>query len=249
MIKIEGLKKSFSKTEVLKDINLKITKGETIAIIGPSGTVKSTLLRCLNFLERPDAGKIKIGDCSIDAQKVSEKEINNLRKKTAMVFQNYSLLKNKTALQNVMEPMVVIQKIKKNEAEKIALSLLEKVGMLEKKDAYPRELSGGQQQRVGIARAMAIPAELILFDEPTSSLDPELVGEILKLISNLSHESDTAKIIVTHEMNFAKEVADRMIFLEDGIVAMSGTPKEVFNCQNVRIQKFINSLNNLMEKE
>ena len=220
MIKMQNVKKNFGKTEVLKDINLEISKGETIAIIGPSGTGKSTLLRCLNFLERPDAGKIKIGDCSIDAQKVSEKEINNLRKKTAMVFQNYSLLKNKTALQNVMEPMVVIQKIKKNEAEKIALSLLEKVGMLEKKDAYPRELSGGQQQRVMIAKALVSDPKVIILDEPTTGIDAASEKSLYALLNKLNKESKITIIIVSHDFEKISQYTNKIFSVNKNKVSL-----------------------------
>ena len=242
MIKINNLQKSFGDTKVLKGIDLEVENGEVVAIIGPSGTGKSTLLRCMNFLEMPDKGIITIGDTSVDASNCTKKEIYNFRKKSAMVFQSINLLKNKTAIQNVMEPMVVVQKMPKKEAKDIALGLLEKVGVLEKKDSYPRNMSGGQQQRVGIARALASSAEVILFDEPTSSLDPELVGEVLNIIKKVAEESKVTMIIVTHEMKFAREVADTIIFLENGVIAEKGDPSEIFeSCKNERVNKFVHN--------
>ena len=244
MIKINNLKKAFGDTEVLKGIDLEIEKGEVVAIIGPSGTGKSTLLRCMNFLEVADEGIITIGDTSVNVSNCTKKEIYDFRKKSAMVFQSINLLKNKTAIENVMEPMVVVQKIPKKEAKDIAIDLLQKVGVLDKKDSYPRNMSGGQQQRVGIARALASSAEVILFDEPTSSLDPELVGEVLNIIKKLAEESKVTMIIVTHEMKFASEVADTIIFLENGGIAEKGTPKDIFeSCKNERINKFIHNFN------
>lgn len=242
MIKINNLQKTFGDTKVLKGIDLEVEKGEVVAIIGPSGTGKSTLLRCMNFLEMPDEGIITIGDTSVNASNCTKKEIYNFRKKSAMVFQSINLLKNKTALQNVMEPMVVVQKMPKKEAKDIALGLLEKVGVLDKQDSYPRNMSGGQQQRVGIARALASSAEVILFDEPTSSLDPELVGEVLNIIKKVAEESKVTMIIVTHEMKFAREVSDTIIFLENGVIAEKGTPSEIFeSCKNERVNKFVNN--------
>lgn len=244
MISIKNLNKRFGDLVVLKDITLDIEEGEVVALIGPSGTGKSTLLRCLNYLTEPTEGVITIDGFTIDVKTATKKDIYNLRKKTAMVFQNYNLLNNKTALQNIMEPMITVQKKSRKESEKTALDILDKVGLLDKKNAYPREMSGGQQQRIGIARAMAVSAKVILFDEPTSSLDPELVGEVLNVIKKLAKSNKTTMIIVTHEMKFAKEVADRMIFLENGLVAGMGTPKEIFeNCKNERIRKFVNTIN------
>ena len=244
MIQIKDLKVKFEKTEVLKGINLNIKKGEVVALIGPSGTGKSTLLRCLNYLTKPTSGTITIDNFTLDTEKVTNKDIHNLRRKTAMVFQNYNLLKNKTAIENIMEPMITVQKINKKQAYDKAMKLIDKVGLRYKKDNYPRELSGGQQQRIGIARAMAVSSDVILFDEPTSSLDPELVGEVLNVIKDLALSHNKTMIIVTHEMQFAREIADRMIFLENGVVAGEGTPEEIFkNCKNERIQKFINIFN------
>lgn len=240
MIKINNLQKSFGDTKVLKGIDLEIEKGQVVAIIGPSGTGKSTLLRCMNFLETPDEGVITIGDTSVNVSNCTKKEIYDFRKKSAMVFQSINLLNNKTAIQNVMEPMIVVQKMPKKEAKDIALSLLEKVGVLDKKDSYPRSMSGGQQQRVGIARALASSAEVILFDEPTSSLDPELVGEVLNIIKKVAEESKVTMIIVTHEMKFARDVADTIIFLENGVIAEKGTPSEIFeSSKNERVNKFV----------
>ncbi|WP_434303607.1 amino acid ABC transporter ATP-binding protein [Clostridium botulinum] len=251
MIKIEHLKMQFEQAVILKDISIQIGHGEVVAIIGPSGTGKSTFLRCLNFLVKPTEGKITIDGFTVDAKTASKKDIHELRQKTAMVFQNYNLLKNKTAIQNIMEPMITVQKKTKKEAEEIAIDLIKKVGLLEKRDAYPREMSGGQQQRIGIARAMAVNTNVILFDEPTSSLDPELVGEVLTVIKQLAEEHNKTMLIVTHEMKFAKEVADKMIFLEDGYIAGMGTPKDIFqNCTNERIKKFVNTVtaNSLEDK-
>ncbi|CAB1262827.1 putative sulfur aminoacid ABC transporter (ATP-binding protein) [Clostridiaceae bacterium BL-3] len=249
MIKVEHLKVQFGQSVVLKDINIEIDKGEVVVLIGPSGTGKSTFLRCLNFLVRPTEGRITIDGFTVNAKIASRKDIYQLRLKTSMVFQNYNLLKNKTALRNIMEPMVTVQKKSKDKAEKIALDLIKKVGLLEKKDAYPKEMSGGQQQRIGIARAMAVNANVMLFDEPTSSLDPELVGEVLTVIKQLAVESNKTMLIVTHEMKFAREVADRIVFLEDGCIAGMGTPQEIFeNCTNERIRKFVNTVSsNIME--
>ncbi|HDF2642849.1 TPA: amino acid ABC transporter ATP-binding protein [Clostridioides difficile] len=224
MIKVENLHKSFKGTEVLKGINLEINQSEVVAILGPSGTGKSTLLRCLNYLVEPTKGKIMIGDVKVDVERTTKKDIANLRKHTSMVFQNYNLFKNKTALENIMEALIVVHKKGKQEAREISLKLLDKVGMLDRKDFYPSKLSGGQQQRIGIARAMAVNPNVILFDEPTSALDPELVGEVLSVIKSL-----------------AKEVADKIIFMDKGVIAEEGTPDEIFNNpKNERTAKFLN---------
>lgn len=240
MIKVENLEAGFDGVKVLDQLNLSFAEGEIAAIIGPSGAGKSTFLRCLNFLAVPTSGKITIDGCTVDAGTVTGQEIYALRRKTAMVFQQYHLLKNKTALQNVLEPMLTVQKMPKAEAVEIAERLLAQAGMLEKKDAYPKELSGGQQQRVGIARALAVNTRVILFDEPTSSLDPELVGEVLTMIRQLALEHKKTLLIVTHEMKFAREVADRIIFLDGGRIVADGTPQEIFEtCENPRVKKFI----------
>ncbi|WP_297437241.1 amino acid ABC transporter ATP-binding protein [uncultured Clostridium sp.] len=239
MIKVESLKKSFKDNEVLKDINLEVQKGEVVVILGPSGSGKSTLLRCLNYLEKPNGGKITIGDVKIDTSRAKGKDITNLRKQSAMVFQSYNLFANRTVLENITEALLIVKKMKKQEAQEIGINMLEKVGLADKKDAYPKTLSGGQKQRVSIARAMAINPQVILFDEPTSALDPELVTEVLSVIKGLAKEHRTM-IIVTHEMTFAKEVGDRIIFMEDGFVVEEGTSKEIFtNPKKDRTKEFL----------
>ncbi|WP_296627443.1 amino acid ABC transporter ATP-binding protein [uncultured Negativibacillus sp.] len=241
MVEVTGLSKTFGKdTEVLKDINLKIKKNEVVAILGPSGTGKSTLLRCLNYLCEPTTGTVRVGNVTVDAAHHTRQEVRNLRRQSAMVFQGYNLFKNKTAKENVMEALVTVQKKPKAEAEQIALKLLEKVGMLERKDFYPAKMSGGQQQRVGIARALAVNPDVLLFDEPTSALDPELVGEVLNTIKQLAEE-DTTMILVTHEIRFARNVATRIIFMDGGQIVVDGTPEEVIDHpENPRLRQFLN---------
>ncbi|WP_434164196.1 amino acid ABC transporter ATP-binding protein [Bacillus thuringiensis] len=243
MIEIRDLYKSYKHNEVLKGISLTVNKGEVVVIIGPSGSGKSTLLRCLNLLEQPEDGSIRIEDLEIHVKKFYKKEIIQLRQKTAMVFQNYNLFKNKTALQNITTALTVVQKKSEEEAQEIARNLLKQVGLADKEASYPSMLSGGQQQRIGIARAMALNPAVLLFDEPTSALDPELVNEVLQVIKDLARQHITM-VIVTHEMNFAKEVADRIIFMADGIVVEQGTPEEIFrNPKKERTKKFLRQLN------
>lgn len=239
MLEIKNLSKSFGNQQVLDHISLKIEKGKVIAVIGPSGTGKSTLLRCINVLERPEEGTIQLDDQIFDYEKLSKADIQVLRTRTSMVFQNSNLYRNKTALENITTPLTLVKKMPKEEADKIALDLLEKVGVLEKKDAYPETLSGGEKQRVGIARALAVNPDIILFDEPTSALDPEWVLEVLEVIRDLAKQHFTM-IIVTHEMQFAKEVASRVIFMEKGVVVEEGTPEEVLeNPKNSRTRAFL----------
>lgn len=202
MLKIKNLSKSFGSNKVLNNISLEVNQGDVVAIIGPSGTGKSTLLRCLNYLEKPDSGEIQIGDFSANFDHITKAEIHQLRKYTSMVFQQYNLFKNKTVLQNVTEGLVIVQKKSKEEAEEIASRCLKQVGMYDKKDAYPSTLSGGQQQRVGIARALAINPEVILFDEPTSALDPELVQEVLNIMRELAEQKVT---MVPESMGVCKD--------------------------------------------
>ena len=240
MIKVTDLHKSFGELAVLKGIDFQADTGEVIVIIGPSGMGKSTFLRCINYIERPEKGIIEIDNVKVDAEKCTEKEIKQLRLKTSMVFQNYNIFKNKTVIENVMLPMTSVQKIEKEIAKEKALQYLEQVGLLDKVNEYPSRLSGGQQQRVGIARAMAVNPKLILLDEPTSSLDPELVLGILDILRNLANEHKRTMIIVTHEMSFAKEIADRIIFMDDGRIIEEGTPEEIFsNPQNERTKRFL----------
>lgn len=239
MIQVENIHKKFDQNEILKGIDLTINQGEVVVIIGPSGSGKTTFLRCLNFLERADEGYLKIGDQQVNFEKVSKKEILDIRKKTAMVFQQYALFSNRTALENVIEGLVIARKVPKKEATEKGRDLLAKVGLEGKEDHYPHELSGGQQQRVGIARALALNPEVILFDEPTSALDPELVGETLEVIKDVAQSGSTL-VIVTHEMQFAYEVADRVIFMENGVIVEQGTPEEVFDyTQEERTQNFL----------
>ena len=239
VLSIKGLKKSFGSLDVLKHVDLDVHEGEVISIIGPSGTGKSTILRCINYLEKPTAGGIEIDGVSVDVDKKEDKKkVHDLRCKTSMVFQNYNLFKNMTALQNVMEPMTMVQKMPKEAAEKKAMELLTMVGLADKKDAYPAHMSGGQQQRVSIARAMAVNPKVMLFDEPTSSLDPELVGEVLAVIQKLAASHTMTMLIVTHEMNFAKSVSDQILFMDGGYILQKGTPDEIFNSENPRIKKF-----------
>ena len=240
MIKVTDLHKSFGELAVLKGIDFQADTGEVIVIIGPSGMGKSTFLRCINYIERPEKGIIEIDNVKVDAEKCTEKEIKQLRLKTSMVFQNYNIFKNKIVIENVMLPMTSVQKIEKEIAKEKALQYLDQVGLLDKVNEYPSRLSGGQQQRVGIARAMAVNPKLILLDEPTSSLDPELVLGILDILRNLANEHKRTMIIVTHEMSFAKEIADRIIFMDDGRIIEEGTPEKIFsNPQNERTKRFL----------
>lgn len=239
MLRITNLYKSFGKLEVLKDISFEMKKGEVVAIIGPSGTGKSTLLRCINYLEKPNSGKIEIGDKVLDFSNIKKNEIHELRKHSCMVFQQYNLFKNKTVTENITEALIYVQKKNKNEANEIAEKLLKKVGMYEKKDEYPSRLSGGQQQRVGIARALAVNPDVILFDEPTSALDTELVDEVLNTIKSLA-ESNITMIIVTHELEFAKNVADRVIFMHGGCIVEEGEANELLtNPKNEVTRQFL----------
>ncbi|TVY04252.1 amino acid ABC transporter ATP-binding protein [Cohnella terricola] len=227
MIKLQNITKSFGRLQVLKGIDLVVEKGEVVAILGPSGSGKTTLLRCINYLEKPSDGEITIDDFTVNCKRPSKKDIHTLRGKTAMVFQQYNLFRHKTALENVMEGLVVVQKVEKEEARRRSIELLEKVGLGNKLNAYPSQLSGGQQQRVGIARALALNPEVILFDEPTSALDPELVGEVLAVIRNIAKEGITM-IIVTHEMGFAHDVANHVVFMDEGIIVEEGKPNDIF---------------------
>ena len=225
MIKVEHLKKSFGKKEVLKDISANVEKGKVISIIGPSGSGKSTFLRCLNVLETPTSGKI-IFDGQ-DLTHISEKELDILREKMGMVFQSFNLFPNMNVIENVKLAPMKVKGVSEEEAEKRALELLDKVGLKDRAKQYPSSLSGGQQQRVAIARALAMDPEVMLFDEPTSALDPEMVGEVLKVMRDLA-DSGMTMVVVTHEMGFAKEVADQIWFMADGYVQEVGTPEEVF---------------------
>ncbi|AFP31479.1 amino acid ABC transporter ATP-binding protein [Marinobacter sp. BSs20148] len=242
MIELKSLSKHFGKNVVLDGIDLTIKKGEIIVIIGPSGTGKSTLLRCVNFLEHPTAGEITVGDLTVDVNRASRAEILSLRRRTAFVFQNYALFANKTALENVAERLVVVDKWPKQKAYQRAREILERIGLADKADAYPASMSGGQQQRVGIGRAMATGADVILFDEPTSSLDPEWVEEVLGLMKQLASERQTM-MVVTHEMSFARDVADRVIFIDGGRIVEQGPPSEIFsNPQDPRTQDFLKKI-------
>ncbi|CAN2251577.1 MULTISPECIES: amino acid ABC transporter ATP-binding protein [Bacillus] len=239
MITVKNIRKAFKDLVVLDGIDLEVKRGEVVAIIGPSGSGKSTLLRCLNLLERPDQGLIEIGEAKLNAEKFTRKEAHRLRQQTAMVFQNYNLFKNKTALQNITEALIVAQHKSRDEAKRIGMDILKQVGLEHKADSYPITMSGGQQQRIGIARALAVNPHAILLDEPTSALDPELVTGVLQVIKSIA-EKQTTMIIVTHEMAFAKEVADKVIFMADGHIIEQGTPEELFDHpKNERTKRFI----------
>ncbi len=242
MIELKNVRKKFGNNEVLKDVSLHVDDGEVVVILGPSGSGKTTFLRCINFLERADAGKLIFDDNIIDLKKIKKSEILKIRRNSAFVFQNYGLFNNKTAIQNVMEGLIVVQKNSKEEAYKKALDVLTWVGLSDKADSYPSQLSGGQQQRVGIARAVALNPKVILFDEPTSALDPELVGETLDVIKKVAKKGITM-IIVTHEMSFAQDVADRVVFMDGGVVVEEGTPDQVFyKPKEERTKKFLSRI-------
>lgn len=228
MLGVKNLHKSFGSNQVLKGIDFEVNEGEVIAIIGSSGSGKTTLLRCMAFLEQANDGTFIFDDLKKDIRKITKKEIKELRMKMGFVFQNFNLFRNMTALQNVMEGLTTARKIPAAEAKKTAMEMLQKVGMIDRADYYPDQLSGGQQQRVAIARALATKPEVILFDEPTSALDPELTGEVLEVMVKLAREG-TTMVVVTHEMEFARNVADRVIFMEDGVVVEEGTAQEVLS--------------------
>lgn len=240
MIQINNVHKSFGKKEVLKGVSLTVTTGSVTAILGPSGSGKTTFLRTLNFLGKADAGTLTLGDTTVDLHSASKKDILAIRRRTAMVFQSYNLFSNMTAIGNVMEGLVTVKGVKKSEAREKAEYFLKKVGMEGYEDYYPVQLSGGQQQRVGIARALAMDPEVIFFDEPTSALDPELVGEVLDVIQKIAKELSVTMIIVTHEIAFAQEVADQVIFMEKGNIVEEGAPSTVLvHPKEARTREFL----------
>lgn len=240
MIKIEHLSKRFGDLKVFSDLNFQAKTGEVVSIIGPSGTGKSTFLRCINFLEQPEEGTIEIDGLKVDVQHMTEKDAKAIRLKTSMVFQNYSLFKNKTALENILIPLVLVRKMDEDKAYKLAMEYLSSVGLEDKKDQYPSRMSGGQQQRVGIARAMAVNPKVMLLDEPTSSLDPELVGGVLEILKDLATRHSYTTLVVTHEMNFARDVSDRIVFMDQGRIVEEGTPEAIFTQpHNERTRDFL----------
>ena len=242
MLTIHQLTKQFDGVRVLKGVDLTVNKGDVIAIIGQSGGGKTTLLRCMNFLETADSGEMEFDGERFDLAKISKKDIARLRRKTAFVFQNYNLFRNKTALQNVMLGLTVARKMPKAQAKQIARAALEKVGLADKADSYPNALSGGQQQRVAIARALATEPEIIYFDEPTSALDPELTGEVLSVMRSLAEEGMTM-LVVTHELGFARNVSTKVIFMEQGSVVEAGPSVEFFaNPREARTRAFLNTI-------
>ncbi|WP_339324539.1 amino acid ABC transporter ATP-binding protein [Paenibacillus sp. FSL W8-0194] len=239
MITVKDLHKSYGKLEILKGVDIEIAKGEVVVVIGPSGSGKSTFLRCLNLLEVPTSGEIMFEGESITGKRHN---INLTREKMGMVFQQFNLFPHKTVLQNITLAPVKVKKMPQGEAEKIAMDLLRTVGLEDKKDAYPSQLSGGQKQRIAIARALAMQPHVMLFDEPTSALDPEMVGEVLEVMKKLA-EGGMTMVIVTHEMGFAREVGDRIIFMDGGKIMEEGTPAEVFNNpQNPRTKDFLSKV-------
>ncbi|MBA1380919.1 L-cystine ABC transporter ATP-binding protein TcyN [Pseudomonas brassicacearum] len=242
MIVVEKLTKQFKGQVVLNGIDLKIEEGEVVAIIGPSGSGKTTFLRCLNFLEEPSSGRIKVGDIEIDGSRPLNQQqglVRRLRQQVGFVFQNFNLFPHRTALENVTEGPIVVKKTPRAEAEGLGRKLLAKVGLAGKENAYPRRLSGGQQQRVAIARALAMEPAVILFDEPTSALDPELVGEVLATIRGLAEEKRTM-VIVTHEMGFARDVANRVVFFDKGVIVEQGEAKALFEApKEERTRQFL----------
>lgn len=239
MIKVENLHKYFGELEVLKGVNAEIKKSEVVCVIGPSGSGKSTFLRCLNLLEVPTDGKIYIDGVELMEH---QKEIDKYRQKVGMVFQQFNLFPHMTVIKNITLAPVQVLGMEQEKAESLAASLLDRVGLLDKKDEYPNRLSGGQKQRVAIARALAMNPEIMLFDEPTSALDPEMVGEVLEVVRQLAADGMTM-VIVTHEMGFAREVANRVLFMDGGIIEEEGTPEEVFGApKSPRTQSFLNKV-------
>jgi len=238
MIYVKNLYKSFGKLEVLKGIDCHVREKEVVVVIGPSGSGKSTFLRCLNKLEEPTSGEISVDGIPLN----SDTNVNVVRREVGMVFQRFNLFPHMTVIQNVVLAPEIVRKTNKAEARKIGLELLEKVGLSDKADEYPDRLSGGQQQRVAIARALAMKPKIMLFDETTSALDPEMVGEVLAVMKDLAHEGMTM-VVVTHEMGFAREVGDRVIFMDEGIIMEEGEPNEMFaHPKNPRTQAFLSKI-------
>lgn len=241
MLELKNIKKSFGKKEVLKGINLKVNKGEVVGIIGPSGCGKSTLLRCINLLEKPDSGEVIFeGDNLVDNE-----DLEVIRRKIGMVFQQFNLFENMTVLENITLAPTLLKMMKKDEAEKEAMSLLKKIGLEDKRDNYPEELSGGQKQRVAIVRSLIMKCEIMLFDEPTSALDPEMIGEVTALMRQLRDEGMTM-IIVSHEINFIKNFCSRVCFLSNGIVEEEGDPKDLFTKpKSEKLKTFLSKIKNV----
>ncbi len=246
LLEINHLRKNFGGLQVLKDISLSVEEGEVVSIIGPSGSGKSTLLRCATMLETMDGGElVYMGETAAAGEPciyAPKKQLKQIKKCFGLVFQSFHLFPHYTVMKNIIDAPVSVEKISKKEAEERAIKLLKQLGLEDKAESYPYQLSGGQQQRVSIARALALQPRILFFDEPTSALDPELTIEVLKVIKELAKEHMTM-IIVTHEMQFAKEVSDRIIFMEQGVIQEQGTPEEIFASQNTRVREFIGKMN------
>lgn len=241
MLELKDLRLSYGSTQILNGVNLSVRRGDVVSIIGPSGTGKTTLLKCINYLVKPASGTITFDQIRMDYRRADKAAVQAIRLRTAMVFQQFNVFKNMTVIQNVMDPLVVVQRKSRDEAREIALQELERVGLSAKQDSYPSQLSGGQLQRTGIARALAVRPDVMLFDEPTSSLDPELVGEVLKVIKDVASSGITA-LLVTHEMQFAKNISNRIVFMDRGVVAADGSPAEILDApSNPRLAQFLNS--------
>src|SRR5215212_3816754 len=241
MLELRDIRLSYGTARILNGVDLSVSRGDVVSIIGPSGTGKTTLLKCINSLVTPSSGTIRFDEIQMDYQRVDKTAVQAIRRRTAMVFQQFNVFKNMTVIENVMDPLMVVQHKSKEDAREIALQELERVGLSAKRDSYPSQLSGGQLQRTGIARALAVRPDVMLFDEPTSSLDPELVGEVLKVIKDVTSSGITS-LLVTHEMQFAKNISTRTVFMDRGVVAADGNPTEIFEApSSPRLAQFLKS--------